>query len=124
MRRITSAALLALLACLLVVPLIASGGGGNAPSCCCRRGGHHHCTCCGHGGDGKAPGFTTVSAKCPCSAAGATAVYSPAGRPAASALNLFALAARSVSLLQTQPTHGNGGLGAHPKRGPPSLLAY
>lgn len=123
MRRLASISLLAVFMWLLVAPAFGPDAEANLPACC-RRNGKHHCAMRWMAQrDAGFPGLTTVSEKCPCGPAAASAVHSGSYyRSADSSLSAH-LSNQPTALRQAEPLLRISLPGGHSKRGPPMPLA-
>jgi hypothetical protein len=123
MRRTIALALTMLFSWMLIAPVLPSDTDASLPACC-RRYGEHHCMMRGTGRQiGSQRGFTTVTAKCPCSPAIACGVHSPNYKPEAAATFYAEAVFHPARAPQTEARFRISSLRSHQKRGPPIPLA-
>jgi len=122
-RSISFSLIAALISWLLIAPLFALDTESNLPACC-RRAGKHHCAMRGMERlSGGAPGFRSVSEKCPLFPASTGAVHHPAFKPEAGGRFYTDVVFQPVYSHYTSARFQISFPRSHQKRGPPSPLA-
>jgi hypothetical protein len=121
MRRTISLALLTIFSWILIVPFLGPDAEASLPACC-RRNGKHHCAMC-LARQSDAPGFATISEKCPCQPARSCAVHSPTYKPEAVEDLSAGLACHRTGQPQLRALYRRCFLHHHHKRGPPTPFA-
>jgi hypothetical protein len=125
MRRAIATSLMIFFSWTLIAPLLAPNAEASLPACC-RRNGKHHCTCCMRRigqRSGNQKGFTTVADKCPDCPASIGTVYTPTGKPEATAAFYAEVVFCPALAPQIEARSPISFLRSHPKRGPPTPLA-
>jgi hypothetical protein len=121
MRRRISLALLTVFSWMLIVPFLGPDAEATLPPCC-RRNGKHHCAMC-LARQSDAPGFATISEKCPCQPVRAGAVHSPTYKQRVVEDFSAAVVCHRTGEPQGQALYRLCFLRDHHKRGPPTPLA-
>jgi len=121
MRRIAASALIIFFSLLLSAPLFGPDADTNLPPCC-RRHGKHHCAMRMSERPANAPGFASVTEKCPCFPAATCAAQPLRFKPEPSqriCVDVVIYPGVHTSI----PTYRRAALIlSHPRRGPPTPL--
>ncbi|HET6206589.1 MAG TPA: hypothetical protein VFD98_07250 [Terracidiphilus sp.] len=122
MRRIAATALIIFFSLLLSAPLFGPDADTNLPPCC-RRHGKHHCAMRMSERPANAPGFASVTEKCPCFPAATCAAQPPRFKPEPSQRICIDVVIYPAVATPAEVHRSASSIASHPRRGPPTPLA-